>query len=98
MKFSDKEAQNIYKKITSGWDLDASGLILLETALRAFIRMREAERMLDKEGLIIRSTGGLFRKHPASEIVKNERAGFLAAWKALNLDVEPPGPIGRPGE
>jgi len=29
-------------------------------------------------------------------IEKEARSGFLQAWRMLNLDIEPPGPMGRP--
>jgi hypothetical protein len=39
---------------------------------------------------------GQKKLHPAVLVEQNARVGLLHGLKALNLDVEPPGPMGRP--
>lgn len=91
------EAKKIFRAITKEWTLDASGLILLDTALRAFDRLKEAQHLIDEEGIVITSPTGHRKPHPCLRIEKEARQGLLQAWKMLNLDLEPPGGVGRPG-
>ena len=77
---------------------DSAGL-LLETALRAFDRMTQAQALIVEHGLVTLDGNGQLRPNPACVIERDCRAAMLAALKALNLDLEPlhtrPG---RPGK
>jgi len=68
---------------------DGAGLTLLETAVRAYSRMGEAQRILDADGCVTRDKFGQVKSHPATQVERDSRAGLLAALKALNVDVEP---------
>ena len=81
------ESKAIFKVVKLEWELNPSHLLLLRTALEAFDRMQEARRKLKKEGATYRSKEGDIKKHPALQIEKEARIGFLRAWKMLNLDV-----------
>jgi P27 family predicted phage terminase small subunit len=76
---------------------DQAGLLLLETTVQAWDRMREAQATLKAEGAIIRGAMGVPRAHPAIAIERDSRIAMLHGFKALNLSVEPlrAGP-GRP--
>jgi hypothetical protein len=76
---------------------DAAGLQLLTVAGACMDRMQEAEDLLKKEGLTVPDRCGGSKLHPANIILKDSRAHFLAALKALNLDLEPLKTVGRPG-
>ena len=91
------EVKKIWTEITEAFELDESGLIVLKVALESYDRMIEARKILDTEGLTIVTPSGQVKKHPANEIEKTARAGFLMAWRMLNLNIDPPGAIGRPG-
>jgi phage terminase small subunit len=91
------EAKKVFRTITKEWTLDASGLILLNTALEAFDRLKAAQALIEEEGIIITTPTGHKRPHPGLRIEKEARQGLLQAWKMLNLDLEPPGSVGRPG-
>lgn len=76
---------------------DAAALAILERACEAFQRMRQAQGIIDKDGLTTTDRFGQAKPHPAVTIERDSRASFLQAMKALRLDIEPlrDGP-GRP--
>lgn len=77
---------------------DTAGLAVLEVAARALGRMEGAAAVLDREGVVFKDKAGQFKPRPEVIIERDARSGFLAALRALQLDLEPlkPGP-GRPG-
>lgn len=93
----DREAARKYKLIMEAWELDESAEIILQEALLSEMRLRQAREILNKEGITVTTGNGMTRKHPAAEIEKEARSGFLMAWRMLNLGIDPAGPIGRPG-
>ena len=78
---------------------DSAGLLLLETALRAFDRMTDAQALIVEHGMVSGDRFGQLRPNPACVIERDSRAAMLMALKSLNLDLEPlhqrPG---RPGK
>lgn len=96
LTLKNAETRKIWKQITEAWELDESGLVILKIALESYDRLIQAKRILDKEGVTVKTDTGQIKKHPACEIEKNARQGFLMAWRMLNLGIEPPGSIGRP--
>jgi len=91
------ESKRIWKEITTGWELDESGELLLKLALEALDEYRSAKRAIEKEGYILKSKSGVGHKHPAIEVMKIARGQFIQLWKQLHLDLQSPleGP-GRP--
>lgn len=90
------EAKNIWKIVEKDFKLKDYQLIVLKTALEAYDRMHEAKKEIDKKGIITTAANGFEQKNPALQIEKEARSGFLAAWKALDLNIEPPQDLGRP--
>jgi P27 family predicted phage terminase small subunit len=78
------------------WEVGRDGLLVLQVALEAYDRLCQARRLIDTEGIIITDPSGRRRAHPALMVEKEARLGLLRAWRQLGLDVEPPGPVGRP--
>jgi phage terminase small subunit len=77
---------------------DPAGRLLLETALRNFDRAEAARRLLDEQGIVITDRWGQSKPHPAAAVERDARSGMLAAFRALNLDLEPlRDRPGRPG-
>jgi P27 family predicted phage terminase small subunit len=68
---------------------DAGGLLLLQSALEAFDRMRQARDLIAKHGAVTVDRFGQLRPNPATTIERDSRAAMLAALKQLNLDLEP---------
>jgi P27 family predicted phage terminase small subunit len=75
---------------------DAPGLALLLTACEALDRMAEARRVIEADGAIVKDRYGQSKVHPACQLEKDSRNGFLAAMRALNLEISPTRPVGRP--
>jgi P27 family predicted phage terminase small subunit len=92
-----EEAEKIWNEVVQGWEMDTRSLTLLRVACEAFDDMEAAREEIRKHGLILEAPSKQRRKNPACEILKSARDNFLRAWQHLNLDVEPPKPIGRPG-
>lgn len=92
-----KQAGVWWKKILNEYEIDdEAGFIILQTALEAFDRMKEAQRIITKQGLTITDRFGQIRAHPLCTVERDARSQFLLSIKALNLDLEPIGEIGRP--
>jgi P27 family predicted phage terminase small subunit len=96
-KHLSKEAKDIWKRINDEWELDASGVVILTTALEGFGEMRKAQALVEKFGLIIKTKTGQLKKNPAVEMIKISRGQFLHAWKMIGFNIEPPNEsLGRP--
>jgi phage terminase small subunit len=95
-KHLTRESKAIWRSLNTEWELGTSELLLLKTSLEAYDRLNAARMQIDTEGPTIISPSGLIKPHPCLKIEKESRAGFLQAWRMLNLDVEPPGTVGRP--
>lgn len=94
-----KEAKKLKKSILSEFDIsDRGGLEILDRAIESFCRMREAEAIIEKEGLTVVNRFGEKKENPCLNTERKARSQFLLAMKMLNLDVSPPNhKIGRPG-
>ena len=75
---------------------DAAGLALLTAAAVALDRMVAARKVIQDEGEIVKDRYKQSKVHPACTLEKDSRAGFLAAMRALQLEIGPPQPVGRP--
>jgi P27 family predicted phage terminase small subunit len=89
-KHLSREAQGVWKAIVAEYELeDRAGLLLLQTALEAFDRMREAQAAIADKGALTEDRWGQLKSNPACVIERDSRSAMLAALKALNLDLEP---------
>lgn len=96
-KHLSAESKRWWRRIVQEYEIDSSGELLLQQALEALDRLREAQELIRRDGLILTTPAtGAHHLHPAARVEKEARAALLAAWRALGLDIEPPGPIGRP--
>ena len=81
------EAKRRWNKILAEYEIeDQTGLTLLETALKAFDELTEAQKLLRVDGLVTKDRFGCLRPHPAVQIVKAARSGMISAFRALLLD------------
>src|SRR5262245_16408183 len=94
-----KAAKEFWTDVRDEYQIsDAGGLRVLEIAARAFARLDEARRLLDREGLVIRDRWNQPKPHPAAQVERDARSGLLRALASLHLDVEPvQNRLGRPG-
>ncbi len=92
------EARRLRKKYLADFDFsDQAGQDTLDRAMEAFCRMRQAETILEKEGLVTTNRFGECREHPMVSVERKSRQQFLDALRRLNLDVLPENhAIGRP--
>ena len=76
---------------------DEAGLRLLSEAAFALARLEECRAIIARDGAAVLDRFGAARAHPLLQAEHHARSSFLAAVRALNLDVEPAKAIGRPG-
>jgi P27 family predicted phage terminase small subunit len=95
-KHLTQEARRWWDKICAGWELDDPALLLLESGLESFDRMRQAQAVLKKEGAFIRDRFNQRRSHPALLVERDAKLSLIKNLKALNLDLEPIQMPGRP--
>ena len=91
-----REARGWWRRITAEFEIDGGAALVLQTTLEAFDRSRQARAALEKDGLLIEDRFRQKRAHPAAAIERDAFAVMLRGWRLLGLDIEPPGPIGRP--
>ena len=93
------EAQQWWNELMQENDIsDAAGRLLLQTALEAFDRLREAQQQITAEGAVVLDRFEQQKSHPAVTVERDARAQMMAALKQLNLDLEPlHDRPGRPG-
>lgn len=90
--------RDLWRSIREDYHIDdAAALALLATAAEALDRLRAAQEAVEADGELVADRYGQKKLNPALTLEKDARAGFLAALKMLNLDLEPlrDGP-GRP--
>jgi P27 family predicted phage terminase small subunit len=84
-----KEAQALWGKLLDEYSIeDAGGLLLLSTALEAFDRMRECQKIIKKEGLQLPDRFAQMKAHPLTITERDSRSAMMQAIKSLNLDLE----------
>lgn len=78
--------------------IDTGGQLLLQTFADADTTERDAQDIVNKEGMIFTDRFDQKKAHPLLTVIRDARAQKMAALKALNLDLEAlhDGP-GRPG-
>jgi P27 family predicted phage terminase small subunit len=92
------EAAGWWRSLMTEYEIsDQSGLLLLQTALEAFDRMRHCQDAIKRDGPMVLDRFQQRKSHPLLPAERDARSQMLAALKALHLDVEPlhDGP-GRP--
>ena len=98
-KTLDSEAKAVWRKLVAEYDIqDEGGYLVLQAGLEAFSRMRECQKQIGLDGITTTDRFGQVKAHPLLACERDARAQYLAALKALNLDMEPANhTIGRPG-
>ncbi len=88
-KTLSREARVWWGKIVREWELDDPALLILGSALQSFDRMREAQAIIDKQGIVINDRFGQPKQHPATLVERDAKSVMIRALKTLNLDIEP---------
>lgn len=85
-----ESARQWWDSLTDEYGIDdQAGLLLLQTALESFDRMRDAQSAIARDGSILPDRFGQLKAHPALTVERDARGQMMAALKQLNLDIEP---------
>lgn len=85
-----REAKAWWRKLSDEYCLDdEAGKLLLQTALEAFDRMRQAQGVISEGGPTIKDRFEQMKAHPLLTVERDARSQMIQALKSLNLDVEP---------
>jgi phage terminase small subunit len=91
------EAKKLKSKLLRDYAIeDEAGTVILQIAMEAFDRMRQAQKAVDDEGLTTSDRFGQVKAHPMLATERDSRVAFLGALARLHLDFEPLGEVGRP--
>ena len=89
LKALSPEARRLHQRLTKEWSItDAAGELTMLVACQALDRLRQAQSIIAKEGVISMDRFNQPKPHPATQIEKEARAGLLMALKHMNLDLE----------
>jgi P27 family predicted phage terminase small subunit len=93
------EAKSLWRRLVAEYGIgDEGGFQILRAGLEAFDRMRGAQAQIAKDGITLTDRFGQAKAHPLLPVERDARAQYLAALKAMNLDLEPlHDRPGRPG-
>ena len=83
------EAKRLWNDTIKLWEVDdPTALVNLRNACFSLMRLRQAEAIVKREGMISTNRFGVQVKHPAMLIVKDETQSMRASLEALHLDLE----------
>ena len=83
------EARALHDRLVREWNItDGAGQAVLLVACQSLDRLRQAQAILAKEGILMTDRFGQSKPHPASTIEREARAGFISAMKCMNLDLD----------
>jgi P27 family predicted phage terminase small subunit len=89
-KHISKEGNSLWNKILNEYCIqDEAGLFILQTAMEAFDRMREAQAIIKAEGLTVLDRFDQKKAHPLTTVERDARSAMMQAMKSLNLECEP---------
>jgi len=84
------EARDLWLSLVADFDLDdAAAVLLLQTAMEAFDRMRECQAAIAEDGAAVVDRFGQRKPHPLLTTERDCRSQLLNALRVLNLDLAP---------
>jgi len=87
------EARTWFKKLVDEFPIDdPAGLMLLQQACEALDRLRETQKIIHNEGVVIADRFGQPRQHPATLVERDARNQLVKCIRMLDLDIEVPAP------
>jgi P27 family predicted phage terminase small subunit len=91
------EARRLWGSITAAYSIeDEAGMLLLQTAMESFDRMRQAQAVIKAEGITTKDRFGQARQHPATLVERDAKNMLMKALGALHLDLAPSDAVGAP--
>ena len=93
-----RQAAKIWKEIQQEYQIeDSQGIELLNEYARSWDEAQDARAYISEHGaVVLNPTTGVHRANPACSVLKEATSRMLRCLQQLQLDVDPPGPIGRP--
>jgi len=87
MKHADLKgnAKKVFDDLAELYKLDESSLFLAHIVATSWDHLKQAEAILEDEGLIITGRYGQIKAHPANDVCKSNRTQIMRAMKELNL-------------
>lgn len=85
-----------WASVVEEYELEPHHIELLTLAAEARDRAEQARLMIEREGMVVPTTAGGMKTHPAVAIEKNSRAAFAYLLRELDLDAEPTAARSRP--
>jgi len=93
----EREANRQIKQILDNWVIDEAEVeVFLNRYKELFIRMRQAQRDIAKNGLKVKDRFGQEKINPSVTIERDCINAIMRILKQLNLDLEPLKSVGRP--
>lgn len=90
------ESRRIWLQLNRSFEFEFEEMLILKVALEQYDLMTKAREEILSDGFTVEAQQGGVKSNPALRAFHVARCGFLEAWKTLNLNVEPPGSVGRP--
>ena len=82
-----REARSIWRKLHVFCTSEVE-IIIITSALEALQRLREAQSILERDGLLVHDSRGNPRSHPMLLIERDNRVIFLKSMRELSIDTE----------
>ena len=90
------EAKVLWRIALDLYDLDEVARSVLAVGLEAHDRMRQAQALLKRDGLIVVDRFNQQKPNPAAIIERDSRTSYVKCLHMLGLDLEPLQGPGRP--
>ncbi len=83
-----KEGQELFDSIKKRYSMtDDAGLLLLKVVCESRDMMQAAEKIVEKEGLVVKDRYTT-KAHPAVQIIDKSRGAMFQGLRQLNLDFD----------
>lgn len=89
-------AASWWASVVEDYDLEPHHIELLTLAAEARDRAEQARRLIEAEGLIVATTTGGTKTHPAVAVERDSRIAFARLVRELDLDADAPADRSRP--
>lgn len=80
------EARALWRRIVAEFEFDAGEREVLEALCRAYQRQREAQAILDRDGIVMTTRFGEVRAHPAVAIARDSATLLARLVSQLKLE------------
>ena len=85
----EKQSHDIFNRMKIAYGIDdEGGLFLLESARESWIKLKQAEAVLNEYGVVIKDKFGQLKSNPAASVLRDNKAQMLQAFKLLNLEIK----------